>query len=481
MCVIKMWLSFLVLGLASFGSSEEAKDRLDETVCNTSDAPFVFRMTSKKGGIRRPSGWGSQIATTLTSRGWGEVPISTLQDDDGNFHMNGGARSEEDIAKLGLKNLQLTWISTGTFRKRFTDFFLAEEDLAAPRGKFNHVHNNKMVGQKGPLSETLKDAPYVPETFLMWNDKEREKARRFVANNNVHKGALSDSDRVLICKPNANAGGRGIFFVTSKSEFAEYFDANRESAKTICQHFIRDVLTLPTSDEKTRQKFDLRLYVLVDRVQNGKMRAHLHSRGLVRFAPGHYDNAAFEVGDQEKRRRRHLTNTSLHKEDRDSLSHTLSNVLAHVAREHGQPQADMLWHKIHRVVADVFRRAQQHLAKFPCPNCFELFGVDLLVLNDLSVALLEINIEPETKLRAKSHEHVKVKMLHDAFSIVFNERDFALAKQCAEPQVLETILSPNEFVELPLDQIIDATDQDFALKRGNRNFLEPDEPVKHEL
>ena len=95
--------------------------------------------------------------------------------------------------------------------------------------------------------------------------------------------------------------------------------------------------------------------------------------------------------------------------------------------------------QIHGVVRDLFTAYENEYSIFcPMPNCFELYGLDFLVDDDLGVHFLEVNPGPDFKQTGDRLRSVIVQLWEQVFRIVVdgnmlvptNEFTYADFDQC---------------------------------------------------
>ena len=78
-------------------------------------------------------------------------------------------------------------------------------------------------------------------------------------------------------------------------------------------------------------------------------------------------------------------------------------------------------HQIHEIVRDLFMAYENEYSVFcPMNNCFELYGLDFLLDEQLNVSFLEVNPGPDFKQTGDRLRSVIVQLWEQAFRIVID-------------------------------------------------------------
>ncbi|GJQ67511.1 hypothetical protein Trydic_g8328 [Trypoxylus dichotomus] len=208
---------------------------------------------------------------------------------------------------------------------------------------------------------------------------------------------------IWICKPVSQSQGKGIFIFTKLSELS--YDTN-----TIVQRYIENPLLIGG------YKFDLRLYVCIPSYH--PMTVYLYQEGLVRFGTD-----KFTLKDLESPFR-HLTNTSINKlspgytEMKENIGSGCKWTLRQLRRYFQQIGVCdwLLWQKISVLIVLTLLSQAKYIP--PSINCFEFFGVDVLIDNMLKPWLLEVNLSPALGNDCDVDRLVKKPMLHEMFDLL---------------------------------------------------------------
>lgn len=226
-----------------------------------------------------------------------------------------------------------------------------------------------------------------------------------------------NSRHIWIVKPNAGSQGKGIFLLRDLDELP-----NAENDVSVISRYIERPLLIQ------RLKFDLRIYVLVTSFE--PLRAYIYKEGLTRFASSPYSTEDKHLGDTY----RHLTNYSINKKadnfvenqevQQDNVGHKWSFSAFNKHLYAVGVSVELMWARImdlclktlisvKPMIASETRRATVH-----CSNCFELYGFDVLVDQDLKPWLLEVNLSPSMLAESPLDLKVKGSVLSDTFNLI---------------------------------------------------------------
>ncbi|XP_011872996.1 PREDICTED: probable tubulin polyglutamylase TTLL2 isoform X1 [Vollenhovia emeryi] len=210
-------------------------------------------------------------------------------------------------------------------------------------------------------------------------------------------------DKVWICKPVGQSQGRGIFL------FRKLSDLSYDNA-AIVQRYIENPLLIGG------YKFDLRLYVCVPSYR--PLTIYLHKEGLARFAT---EKFSLERLDDPFR---HLTNFSLNKlgpgysEKKERIGAGCKWTFRQLRRYFEQSGYSdwILWQRISCLVTLTILSQAAGIPR--SSNCFEFFGFDVLIDENLKPWLLEVNLSPALSNDCEVDSEVKKPLLHDLFDLL---------------------------------------------------------------
>ncbi|KZC09722.1 Tubulin polyglutamylase TTLL4 [Dufourea novaeangliae] len=254
--------------------------------------------------------------------------------------------------------------------------------------KVNSIPGSRNLGNKDLLWKNLyrmtkrfgaNEYDFMPRTFIL--PREIQKFEYTWQKYGVRS--------TWIIKPPASGRGQGIKVINQWWEIPKWHSM-------IVQRYISKPRLINGS------KFDLRVYVLVTSIN--PLRIYIYKEGLVRFASVRYVRG-LNLNDKYM----HLTNTSVNKLNpayvrNDGVnayrSHKWSfgSLWTHLSEE--GVDVPELWSKIKDVVVKTLIAAESSMNAEITENlassysCYELYGFDILLDENLKLWLLEVNILP---------------------------------------------------------------------------------------
>ncbi|OWF50223.1 tubulin polyglutamylase TTLL2 [Mizuhopecten yessoensis] len=299
------------------------------------------------------------------------------------------------------------WWRTSRFRN-------CDYDQIYPWQRLNHYPKSTGITKKDCLARNLKRMKGVhgagvynfsPIAFNLPNDY-----TRFVAEYGKLKQQCSDSKHLLwICKPADLSRGRGIFLFRDISDLQ--YDCN-----AVVQQYIPNPFLIGG------YKFDIRVYVAVPSFY--PLNIYIFEEGLVRFGTEKYDlNALNNVFA-------HLTNTSINKHspgyalDKECVGPGCKWTITQLRQYFHQHRINdsTLWTRVVNIIILTLLVQAPQVPK--CDNCFELYGFDVLIDDNLKPWLLEVNFSPALSFDCQADLHVKKPLLHDLMKLLnYKEND----------------------------------------------------------
>lgn len=299
------------------------------------------------------------------------------------------------------------WWRTSRFRN-------CDYDQIYPWQRLNHYPKSTGITKKDCLARNLKRMKGVhgagvynfsPIAFNLPNDY-----TRFVAEYGKLKQQHSESKHILwICKPADLSRGRGIFLFRDISDLQ--YDCN-----AVVQQYISNPFLIGG------YKFDIRVYVAVPSFH--PLNIYIFEEGLVRFGTEKFDlNALHNVFA-------HLTNTSINKHspgyalDKERVGPGCKWTITQLRQYFHQHNVNdsTLWTRIINIIILTLLVQAPQVPK--CENCFELYGFDILIDENLKPWLLEVNFSPALSFDCQADLLVKKPLLHDLMKLLnFKEKD----------------------------------------------------------
>lgn len=320
---------------------------------------------------------------------------------------------------LSNKKFNILWA------KRATPYTLATIN---PYQKVNHFPGTWGVGRKDNLATSISEMKrhygsdvfdIIPASFVLpLQQTELELDAE-------HRPPTDGSPLIYIMKPVASSCGRGIYLTKG---VPPPLPAGK---KMVCQRYVCNPLLI------FGRKFDLRMYCVITSFD--PLRIYLFDDGLVRFAAEKYTGPARDLNNVHI----HLTNYSVNKtaelnrksagknydsDDPLDIKWSVSDLKAYLAEKH--PLGEEAWKTIEKgcddVVIKAFLSIESHVIskiRTECADhvgrsCFELYGLDLMVDDQLKVLLIEVNIMPSLATGTSLDTAVKSRMLAHMLTLI---------------------------------------------------------------
>jgi len=158
------------------------------------------------------------------------------------------------------------------------------------------------------------------------------------------------------------------------------------------------------------RKFDLRLYCLV--LSFRPLNAYLHRGGFARFASDAYKVTRDNLGDLET----HLTNHAITKNSDNYTSETgnkwgVGQLKVYLMTEYGEERTNALFADIQAVIVKSLQACQEMIVQDR--HCFELYGYDIMVDEDLKAWLIEVNAQPALSADTAQDRELKMTVVSD--------------------------------------------------------------------
>ncbi|XP_027723259.1 probable tubulin polyglutamylase TTLL9 isoform X1 [Vombatus ursinus] len=219
-----------------------------------------------------------------------------------------------------------------------------------------------------------------------------------------------------IMKPVARSQGKGIFLFRKLKDIMDWRkDVGRSDDQKddipvenyVAQRYIENPYLIGG------RKFDLRVYVLV--MSYIPLRAWLYRDGFLRFS-----NTRFTLSSIDDHYV-HLTNVAVQKTSPDydpekGCKWMIQRFRQYLTSKHGPEAVETLF----RDMDNIFIKSLQSVQKviISDKHCFELYGYDILIDQDLKPWLLEVNASPSLAASSQEDYHLKTCLLEDTLHIV---------------------------------------------------------------
>ena len=337
--------------------------------------------------------------------------------------------------------------------------------------KVNHFPRSNELTRKDLLYKNLSKLKelfpgnkfdFIPESYILPNEYAFLKEKM---DNNPNQ--------FWIVKPVALCQGKGIFLTQNINEIPNNYSY-------IASKYINNPFLI------NKKKFDLRIYVFVTSIM--PLRIYRYNEGLTRFSSNDYNQ-------NKNDRCAHLTNYAVNKNnknyvknmkpfeiDYNSSKWTLASFKQYL-KEHNI-NSELIFDKIDDIVIKTLISSENNLynaiTKY-CSfqeNCFELYGFDILIDDNLNCWLMEVNLSPNLHFDAPIDLKIKGEMMAEIFDILRivpydirneiyeNNNKFSnLSKYFTSP-LLKDIKITNEMKQ----QIWDSEEEYLRIKQFKRIF-----------
>ena len=238
------------------------------------------------------------------------------------------------------------------------------------------------------------------------------------------KDVERNPNRLYIQKPTNSSRGRGVKMILRPK------DVPRDTKDVLIQHYVDRPLLI------NRLKFDLRIYICATCMD--PLRLYVYTDGLARFATEEYSEDKSDL----KNRCVHLTNVSVNKksskfvanesteEESSGSKWSLRALRSYFDAQDsaqgktGSSSWSLIWKQVHdisvkSVLAAECRMNVENKVKVPHRyNCFEVFGIDVMLDSDLRAWLIEVNTCPSLASDCPLDSRVKGSMISDCMNMV---------------------------------------------------------------
>uniref|UniRef100_A0A5K3F1Q8 Tubulin--tyrosine ligase-like protein 9 n=2 Tax=Mesocestoides corti TaxID=53468 RepID=A0A5K3F1Q8_MESCO len=229
---------------------------------------------------------------------------------------------------------------------------------------------------------------------------------------------------IWIMKPVAKSQGRGIFLFRRLKDIEawkrggnfNYFVKNDNAGECdgkegpehyVVSRYIENPYLIGG------RKFDLRVYVLVTSFQ--PLKAWVYRDGFARLS-----NVGFSM-DSITDQYVHLTNVAIQKMAPDydvmkGCKWSICRLRRYLLARHGFERVNRLFHEIDSIFVLSLLSVQNIMINDK--HCFELYGYDILLDENLKPWLLEVNASPSLTASSNEDYALKVKLLDDTLNVI---------------------------------------------------------------
>ena len=308
------------------------------------------------------------------------------------------------------------------------NYFASDSDVPfhslTPQQHVNHFPNNYELTRKDMMYKNLKlfkkelerdkryeeakSYDFFPLTFHMPSE-----FTMFVDEYKHSPGTI------WIMKPAGKAQGKGIFLVTSLNQLYKWKNSlkggeeNAIDETYVCQRYIYNPLLLG------RKKFDMRVYALF--TCYNPLTAYLNRTGFCRFTSFKYSLNPEDLNNNQI----HLTNVAVQKQSATYDKQIggkwyFRELKTYLMGRYNEEQVNSMFDGIQNIIIKCIYAVQSVIAKDR--HCFELYGYDILIDENLKPWLIEINSNASLTASTERDAQTKIKMLDDLLTIVDLEK-----------------------------------------------------------
>ncbi|XP_021110564.1 probable tubulin polyglutamylase TTLL9 isoform X6 [Heterocephalus glaber] len=307
------------------------------------------------------------------------------------------------------------WCDVSCLRENFDHTYMDDHV------RISHFRNHYELTRKNYMVKNLKrfrrqlereagkpeaaKCDFFPKTFEMPSEY-----HLFVEEFRKHPGIT------WIMKPVARSQGKGIFLFRRLKDITDWRQDTRSSddqkdelpvENYVAQRYIENPYLIGG------RKFDLRVYVLV--MSYLPLRAWLYRDGFARFSNTRFTLSS--IDDQYV----HLTNVAVQKMSPDyhpkkGCKWMLQHFRQYLASKHGPQVVEALFSDMDNIFIKSLQSVQKVIISDK--HCFELYGYDILIDQDLKPWLLEVNASPSLTASSQEDYELKTCLLEDTLHVV---------------------------------------------------------------
>ncbi|SOV76785.1 tubulin--tyrosine ligase, putative [Plasmodium reichenowi] len=233
-------------------------------------------------------------------------------------------------------------------------------------------------------------------------------------------------NRIWIMKPIGKSQGKGIFLFDKISQIKDWNsyqnknkindDKDKEKEKPeqyIVQEYISNPLLIGG------KKFDIRLYVLI--LSYYPLTIYIYRSGFARFSHTYFKNEKTNMNDVTM----HLTNVSIQKnaegyDDTVGGKWFVRELFLYMISRYGYENITILIKNIEECIIQSFLAV--HKIIINDKHCFELYGFDILIDNNLKPWLIEVNSSPSFSSNTKDDYTLKFNLLDELMTLINIEK-----------------------------------------------------------
>jgi len=311
--------------------------------------------------------------------------------------------------------------------------------LRSPNQRINHFRNHYELTRKDLLVKNVKRSKRQAE-----KEGNTEEARLFGMISPqtfvlpqeysifVEEFKKYSHDTYWIMKPVGKSQGKGIFLFNQLKQISDWkpnettWASRNETNKKkqddepeekkeayVVQKYLQNPLLIGG------KKFDIRIYVLV--TSFSPLVIYLYRSGFARFSCDRFTMNAAEISNNTV----HLTNVAIQKhsdnyDEKRGGKWNLAHLKKYLITVYGYTAVDKMFTEMQDLVIASCLSVQKVMIQDK--HCFELYGYDIIVDNDLQPWILEVNASPSLTANTPDDYQLKFGLLDDTITILDFEK-----------------------------------------------------------
>ncbi|XP_026188401.1 putative tubulin polyglutamylase TTLL9 [Mastacembelus armatus] len=306
------------------------------------------------------------------------------------------------------------WCDVGWLRENFDHSYMEEHV------RINHFRNHYELTRKNLMVKNLKryrknlerdvgrmeasKCDFFPCTFALPSEYHLfvEEFKRSPGN-------------TWIMKPVAKSQGKGIFLFRKLKDIMDWKkDGTRSEEQKdtqvesyVAQRYIENPYLI------NGRKFDLRVYVLV--TSYVPLKVWLYRDGFARFSSTRFSLSS--IDDKYM----HLTNVAVQKTAPDydpekGCKWQMQQLRRYLTAKHGREMVETLFKEMDNIFVRSLLSVQKVIINDK--HCFELYGYDILLDQNLKPWLIEVNASPSHTPSSQEDYEMKCRLLEDTLNVV---------------------------------------------------------------
>lgn len=351
----------------------------------------------KKGIIDRPirfrTSLSNTIADVMRGRGWQEVTAESAQPNEWDFYWCDREWLKDNYDHSYFQE----HVKICHFRNHYelTRKNLMVKNLRRMRKLVEREHG-KASGQAFEFYPTTFELPSEYHIFV-------EEFKKYPGH-------------IWIMKPVAKSQGKGIFLFRKLKDITDWkkgeYNANPDPTipapeTYVVQRYIHNPYLI------NGRKFDIRIYVLV--TSYNPLKAWLYRSGFARFSNTRYSLESIDDSYV------HLTNVAIQKTAPDydpekGSKWSLQQLRHYLTAKHGTETVDKSFSEMDNIFIKCLQSVQKVIINDK--HCFEMYGFDILLDENLKPWLIEINASPSLTASSREDYELKYGLLTDLLNII---------------------------------------------------------------